>query len=63
MPRTQIEIKTPFEWCQGCHHLEIERMTLLAEGKPYWKEHTCKHAQICSECERQREIYEKTADK
>ena len=63
MSRMQIEIQVPFDWCQGCHHLEIERTTWLAEGKPYWKEHACKYASVCKECERQRELYEGVADK
>ena len=43
----QIDVETPFDFCQKCEKFALESRTVVGAGVVYYTDYSCKHADIC----------------
>ena len=57
MAKIQIEVETPFEWCEGCRMFELEGEAYETGIGTYFVRRTCANASICLNTHEQRARY------
>lgn len=59
MAKIQIEVDTPFEWCEGCRMFDLEEENYEAYSGDRFIRRTCANASICLNTYEQRARYYK----
>lgn len=65
MAKIQIEVETPFEWCEGCRMFDMEEENYAAYTGDRIIRRTCANESICLNMHEQRARYynEKNGEK
>ena len=65
MAKIQIEVETPFEWCEGCRMFSLEETVFESADAVIQINRTCANSSICLNTYEQRARYynEKNGEK